>query len=493
MLSLVQRRSSGKCGTGIARAGRESEKSRLLALSFGMDHFAYADGRLQCENVDVQQLATRYGSPLYVYSAATLRLHYERLRDAFAAVSPLMCFSVKSCSNLAVLREMVSLGAGLDVVSGGELARARLAGCDPAKVVFAGVGKTHAEIVSALGRPSLDEPLAGVSAPIGLFNVESEPEFQAIAACASAMGVRARAALRVNPDVDPSTHRHTTTGTAETKFGVDLSRARAFFRSYDGHPFLKLSGLHVHLGSPVSATEPYVAAIGKLLDLAEALEANGHRIETLNIGGGFGADYTTGQSLAPAEYAAAIVPRLVRWLDEQEERTGRRARIMLEPGRFIVANAGVLLTRAVYVKLSGPKKFVICDAGMNALLRPSHYDAFHFIWPVVVAPQHVPMERRFAPDASGLELCDVVGPICETGDYLALDRPMPPVAAGDVLAVFTAGAYGMSMASRYNSHPLPAEVLVRGRGHALVRRRESIRDLLEHELDPDPARDEAGG
>lgn len=462
-----------------------------------MDHFAYRDGRLTCEDVDLASIAARVGTPTYVYSAATIRTHFDRLRQAFAPLDPLICFSVKSCSNLGVLRELVGMGAGLDVVSGGELCRARLAGCPPERTVFAGVGKSEDEILSALGRPSPEEPAAQEHEPIALFNIESEGEFQAVATLAASIHVKAHAALRVNPDVDAHTHKYTTTGTSATKFGVPIAHAPAFFKRYDGHANLRLTGLHMHLGSPVLQVEPYVRAIAKLLELVEELERVGHRIDTLNIGGGFGADYTSGQSPHPSDYARAVVPMLQEAFAKRLERTGRETRLVLEPGRFIVANAGVLLTRVEYVKMSGgaarmdnsasaAKKFIICDAGMHTLVRPALYEAFHFIWPTNVAPQHEPAggARELRPDLPGLERCDVVGPICETGDFLALDRDLPPVAPGDVLSVFTAGAYGMSMSSRYNSHPLPAEVLVDGGRARVVRERESVRDIVRHELEP---------
>lgn len=459
-----------------------------------MDHFGYQNGRLTCEGLDLGTLAGGAGvkTPVYVYSAATLREHYTRLAEAFAPLDPLICFSVKSCSNLTVLRTLAALGAGMDVVSGGELCRARLAGVAPEKIVYAGVGKTDEEIISALGRPADDEPALpdghGNREPIGLFNVESEQEFQTIATLARTLGVKARAALRVNPDVDPLTHKYTTTGTAETKFGVDILRAKSFFKAYDGHPNLKLCGLHVHLGSPVLSPQPYVQAILKILALADELERDGHRIEVLNLGGGFGADYTTGQAIAAIEYAKEIVPLLHERLEKRWAETGRRTRIILEPGRTIAANAGVLLTRVQYIKTSGSKKFLVCDAGMHTLLRPSLYEAFHFIWPVNVAPQHVPLAREKAADLPGLEPCDVVGPICETGDILSnspMTRSLPPVARGDLLAIFTAGAYGMTMASRYNSHGLPAEVMVDQGKATIVRRREIYADLVEHEINPE--------
>jgi diaminopimelate decarboxylase len=350
----------------------------------------------------------------------------------------------------------------MDVVSGGELYRARAAGAPPSAIVYAGVGKRDDEISAAL------------DAGIYLFNVESEEEFENIARIARARNATCECALRINPDVDPHTHRFTTTGTKETKFGVDIERARAFFRSYGRDPHARLVGLHLHIGSPVYQTEPYVEAVRKALALRNELMAEGFTISVLDVGGGFAADYETGRSPAAADYARAIVPLL-----EPAVRNGLR--IVLEPGRSIAANAGILLTRVQYVKRSGDKTFAICDAGMNALLRPSHYDAFHFIWPTDPAPEFVPSQRTEKPETPGLVNVDVVGPLCETGDYLALDRAMPPVVRGDLVAIYTAGAYGMSMASRYNSSPLPAEVLVDGKEFAIVRRRETYEDLIAHE------------
>lgn len=432
-----------------------------------MDHFAYRDGRLFCEDIDLSALVRHTGTPTYVYSRATLTHHFSRLAEAFATVRPTICFSVKSCPNLGVLRTLAGLGSGMDVVSGGELHRALLAGAPAAKIVYAGVGKTEAEIIAAL------------DAGVGTFNIESEPEFQVIAALATERGATACAALRVNPDVDAATHKYTTTGTAETKFGVDLSSAREFFRRYAGHKHLKLTGLHLHIGSPVASPDPYVRAIEKTIAVIDELARDGHAIDTLDVGGGFSADYRTGQSLAAADYAAKIVPLL-------EPLSARGVRIILEPGRFIAANAGVLLTRVQYVKQSSAKKFLVCDAGMHTLIRPALYGSFHFVWPAACAPQHVPIRRDERLDLPGLEPCDVVGPICESSDFLAQDRRLPPMARGDVLAVFGAGAYGMSMASRYNSHPLPAEVLIDGPRAAFVRRRESYDDLVAHELAPEP-------
>jgi diaminopimelate decarboxylase len=438
-----------------------------LTFQSGVDHFQYRDGELHCENAPAENVARAAGTPCYVYSRATLIDHYDRLVAAFAPLSPLICYSIKSCANLAVCRILAERGAGMDLVSGGELHRALLAGVDPAMCVYAGVGKSDVEIEQAL------------QAGVGWFNIESEPEFENVAAIARRMNRTCRAALRINPDVDPRTHRYTTTGKKETKFGVDIERARAFFRTYGRPPHndhCVLHGIHLHLGSPIYSPDPYVQSIEKVLRLMDELAEEGMRVEMLDLGGGFGADYETAQSPVAADYAGAIVPLL-------EERVREGLQIILEPGRTISANAGVLLLRVLYVKTSGDKTFVICDGGMNVLLRPSHYEAFHFIWPAKVKPEFVPPRRAKEMSVGGLRPVDVVGPICETGDFLAIDRPLPPVARGDLLAVFTAGAYGMVMASRYNAMPLPAEVMIDGSKATLVRRRETYDDLTAHEMD----------
>jgi diaminopimelate decarboxylase len=432
-----------------------------------VDHFAYRQGELYCEDVPVARLADAAATPCYVYSRATLRDHYRRLAEAFAPLDPLICYAIKSCSNLSVCRTLAECGAGMDLVSGGELHRARLAGVAPGRCVYAGVGKTDDEIRLAL------------AADVGWLNVESEAEFENLSAVAAAMGMRCRAALRVNPDVDPHTHRYTTTGKKETKFGVDLERARNFFDTYGNDPHCVLSGIHMHLGSPIYSAEPYVESTQKVLGLIDDLEGRGHRVTMLDIGGGFGADYETEQTPPAAAYADRIVPLLV-------DRARAGLQIVIEPGRTITANAAVLLIRVLYVKASGRKTFVICDGGMNTLLRPSHYGAFHFIWPCRVEDRHVPVRRARQMDLAGLQPVDVVGPICESGDFLAEDRALPPVQRGDLLAVFSAGAYGMVMASRYNSMPLPAEVLVDAGSATLVRRREQYDDLTAHEHEPQP-------
>lgn len=437
-----------------------------------MDQFNYRDGQLFCEDVSVDAIAAVAGTPVYIYSEATITDHYRKLVAAFKAVNPLICYSIKSCSNLSILRLLADLGAGMDVVSGGELFRAGLAKVAGNRIVYAGVGKTDDEIIEALDY----NPEGSTRHGIRLFNIESEAEFENIAALARSRGVVCEATLRVNPDVDPKTHVYTTTGKKETKFGVDLERARAFFRKYGRNEHCRLTAIHLHIGSPVYTVEPYIEAVKRALALIDELAQAGHKITALNLGGGFGADYTSAQSPVAADYASAIVP-LVKGHVE------RGLRIILEPGRSIVANAGILLTRVNYLKTSGAKHFVIIDAGMHSLIRPALYGSFHFIWPARVSRMHLPETREQEMSLPGLELCDVVGPICESSDFLAKDRRLPPLVRGDLLAVFSAGAYGMVMASHYNSHPLPAEVLVSGSHASVIRSRETYDDLVSRELE----------
>lgn len=452
---------------------------RRAVQSARVDHFAYRAGELMGERVRLADIAGAVGTPTYVYSRRTMLDHYDRLAGAFADLKPMICFSLKSASNIHLARLLVERGAGLDVVSGGEIHRARVAGCPASSIVYAGVGKTEAEIAYALGAEPAGDLADGESGePIGLFNVESEPEFELIASVAGRLGVTTNAALRVNPDVDPETHHYITTGRHENKFGVDLGRAVAFFDRFGRNEHVHLTGLHVHIGSSVYQTEPYAEAVRRALGLLDQLASRGFQITTLDLGGGFGADYETGRSPLAAQYAQALTPLL-------KERVERGLKLILEPGRTIVANAGVLLTRVQFVKQSSEKKFIICDAGMHTLLRPALYQAFHFIWPVNVKPDHVPPERCEAVDLPGLSLCDIVGPICESADFLGLNRRLPCVKRGDLLAVFTAGAYGFSLTSRYNSHPLPAEVLIDDDRATVIRRRETIDDALRQEFEPE--------
>ena len=427
-----------------------------------MDHFNHRSGHLHAEDVDVATIADKVGTPTFVYSAATLTDHYQRFRAAFAPVDPLICFAVKSNANLSVLRLLGDLGAGMDVVSGGELHRALEAGIPAARCVYAGVGKTAPEIEAAL------------RVGIGSINVESEQELETIVTVARHLDCVAPVSIRINPDVDPHTHRHTTTGTRETKFGIDADRVPGVFASVRDNPAVAATGLHVHLGSPIYETGPFVAGLKRMLELAERVEHDGGTIDRLDIGGGFAADYETGRAPDAATYAEAICPLLT-------DRARRGTKVILEPGRAIAANAGILLLQIVVRKTSGNKTFLVCNGGMNALLRPSHYDAFHFAWPTTVPPSLVPAIRTERPELQGLEVVDIVGPICETGDFLARDRSFPRCDRGDLIAIFATGAYGMTMASRYNAMPLPAEVLVDGSDFRVVRRRETVEDLLTHE------------
>jgi diaminopimelate decarboxylase len=429
-----------------------------------MDYFQYRDGQLFCEDVNVDELARQVGTPCYVYSRKTFERHFDEIAKAFAELDPIICYSIKSCGNIHIIKLLADRGAGMDVVSGGELHRAKLAGVPMNKVVYAGVGKTDDEIRSAL------------TAGIGWFNIESEAEFENIAAIARQMNVTANATLRVNPDVaDPKTHEKTTTGKAGTKFGVDIDRALKFFERYGHDKHLKLNAIHLHIGSPIYSPDPYVAAVNKALALIEDLKKMGVTINTLDIGGGYAADYETGKSPAAAEYAKHIVPLLKPF-------KAAGGRIILEPGRTISANAGVLITRVQYIKIGGAKKFIIVDSGFNHLIRVAMYGSFHFMWPTKVASMHVPTVRKAEMDLPGLEPADVVGPVCETGDCFAKDRKLPPMVRGDLLCIFTAGAYGMVMSSNYNAMPRPAEVLVHGDKATIIRRRETYEDLVAAEM-----------
>lgn len=420
-----------------------------------MDLFEYRDGQLFAEAVAVEELANRFGTPLYVYSKGSLLHHYRRLAEAFAEFSPLICYSVKANGNLAVLRTLQEAGSGFDVVSGGELYRALRAGSPADRIVFAGVGKTD---------PELDY---GIHAGIKLFTVESLPELENLASRARKLGARPAVALRVNPDVEAHTHAHVKTGTAETKFGLAMDVVAKVLSEASNYAPLLFDGLHIHIGSQILETEPYVLALERVLPLFDAHRSKDVPLTHLDIGGGFGINYSGSQAIPASEFARAVAP-LVR-------RAG--AKLLLEPGRFIVGNSGILLCRVSYVKRTNRKRFVIVDAGMNDLIRPALYGAVHAIWPVRAAS---PPPAR-GGDASGLEPADVVGPICESADFLGKDVPLPEVSRGDVLAVFSAGAYGFTMSSNYNARPRAAEVLVDGSGVLLARRRETYEDLVRLE------------
>lgn len=421
-----------------------------------MDSFQYKSNQLFCEDVPVTAIAGDIGTPVFIYSTATFRRHYRLIADAFAELDPLICYSVKGCGNIHICQMLAEMGSGFDVVSGGELYRVQQAGGAMDKVVYAGVGKTDQEITQA------------IDAGIAYFNIESEEELANIIAIAARLKKPVSAALRINPDVDPKTHKHTTTGKRESKFGVDLERARRVFGTYGRDEFVKITGIHLHLGSPIYTVDPYVEAISKTLTFIESLRADGFPIDTLDIGGGFGADYVTGQTPPIADYAGAIIPLL----------RGQGLQLILEPGRFISGNAGIFVTRTLYTKKSGDKDFVIVDGAMNDLIRPVLYDAFHFVWPVVVENGFTVQQRTNPVNLPGTIKTDVVGPVCETGDYIARERLLPPLKRGDLLSVFTSGAYAFAMSSQYNARPRAAEVLVDGDTYRVIRRRETCEDLI---------------
>lgn len=425
-----------------------------------MDLFNYRGGRLFAENVDVERIAAEVGTPVYIYSQQTFIDHLRKMREAYRELATTICFSVKACANVHILRLMAEQGGGFDIVSGGELYRVLLAGGDPSKVVYAGVGKTDEEILAAL------------RAGVGCFNIESEQELENLIRLSEQHAVEVKAppiaALRVNPDVDYKTHAFLTTGKKLTKFGVDIERAVSVFDKYGDSPSIRLRAIHVHLGTGGKTIDPYVEAVRKIVPLIDQLRGRGHAVETLDLGGGYGADYETETVPSAVQYAAGIVPLL----------KGKDLRLILEPGKSICANAGILLTRVLYTKQGGDKKFIIVDAGMNDLIRPSLYDAFHFVWPVRTEERFVPAARSKDLRVEGAEVVDVVGPICEGADFLAKDRPIPPVQRGDLMSVFTAGAYGFTMSSNYNSRPRTPEVLVDGDAFSVIRRRETYEDLV---------------
>jgi len=421
-----------------------------------MDHFNYKQGKLFAEDVPVETIAEKVGTPVYIYSKATFLEHLRKTRRAYSDLDTMVCFSIKACSNINILKVMAAAGFGFDIVSGGELYRATQAGADHAKIVYAGVGKTDKEIIEAL------------DAGIAYLNIESEAELENLIRLSKQKGKTPKAALRVNPDVDPKTHTYTTTGVKETKFGVDIEHAEKIFEQFGKNPAVKLCALHIHLGSAGHTVKPYVEALGKTLALVDKLRSKGFTIEALDIGGGYGADYTTAQSPTAEDYAAAIVPML----------KGKGLKLILEPGASIAANAAILLTKVLYCKTGGNKKFVIVDAGMNDLIRPPLYKAFHFIWPATVEKRFSYLKRTEKLDIKGLEFVEVVGPICESADFFAKDRALPPVKRGDLLSIFTAGAYGFTMASNYNARLRAPEILVDGDKFSIIRKRESYEDLI---------------
>jgi diaminopimelate decarboxylase len=412
-----------------------------------MHHFHYKGGVLHAEDVSITRIAAEIGTPFYCYSTATLERHYRVLAEAFAGQNALICYAVKANSNQAVLQTLGRLGAGMDVVSEGELRRALAAGVPPSKIIFAGVGKSRDEIAFALSQDILG------------FNVESEPELQVLSEEAVRAGRTARVAIRVNPDVDAKTHAKISTGKAENKFGIPYAQAPQLYAEARTLPGIEVAGIHMHIGSQITELEPFRNAFRLLRELAQALVRDGHPLRHLDIGGGLGVPYMSGGEVAPPPSAyAAVAKELLGDLG---------LKLILEPGRVIVGNAGILVTRVLYSKEGVDKMFTVVDAAMNDLIRPTLYEAQHEIWPVA-------QEKGGMPPLAQ----DVVGPVCETGDYLALDRPLPPLEAGDLVAVMTAGAYGAVMSSTYNTRLLVPEVLVNGESFAVVRPRGTYDDLI---------------
>ncbi len=413
-----------------------------------MDYFHYVDNRLHCEEVPLSTIADAVGTPFYCYSEKTLKRHIRVFQEAFAAIPHIICYSVKANSNLAVLDALAQEGGGFDVVSGGELARAARIGCPGEKIVFSGVGKSREEIRAALEYGIL------------MFNVESRGELLRINAVAGAMGKKAPIALRINPDVDPKTHPYISTGMRSNKFGIAYDKALALYKEAKKLPNIEILGMDCHIGSQLTSLAPFVDALKRVLVLEKKLRKAGIRLKYLDLGGGLGIPYEEEQVPPhPEHYAGVLLAEL----------TDMEVTLILEPGRAIAGNAGVLVTKVEYVKEGEEKRFIITDAGMNDLMRPALYEAYHSVQPV---------ERRFGRDEA---VADVVGPICESGDYFARDRLLPEFHEGELMTIRSAGAYGFVMSGNYNSRPRVAEVMVRGDRFAVVRRRETIDQLMENE------------
>ena len=419
-----------------------------------MDHFLYRDGQLMAEDVSIAQIAAEVGTPFYVYSSATLLRHFKLFDDALAWTDHLVCFAMKSLSNQAVLKLLGDAGAGMDVVSGGEYRRARAAGIPGDRIVFSGIGKTREEMRTAL------------EGGIRQFNVESEPEMQALSEVAESLGVQAPITVRVNPDVDAKTHAKISTGKKEDKFGIPISRAREVYAMAAALPGLKVIGIDVHIGSQLTELEPFRLAYRKVAELTEQLRADGHEITRLDLGGGLGIPYARDNSAPPlpTDYGDMV----------REEVGHLGCEIEIEPGRLISGNSGLLVAGVIYVKSGEGRKFLILDAAMNDLIRPAMYEAWHDIIPVVEpAPGH-----DFTP-------YDIVGPVCESGDTFAKERLMPTLSADDLVAFRSAGAYGAVMSSEYNSRPLIPEVLVQGDQFAVIRRRPTFDEMINRDTIPE--------
>ena len=412
-----------------------------------MNNFHHMGNELYCENVSLSHIVQTVGTPAYVYSKASIINTIELLHGAFESIRALVCFSVKSNSNLSILRLMAHKGVGADIVSGGELFRALQAGIDPKKIVYSGVGKTEEEMRFAL------------KSGIGMFNVESEQELSALSALAQSMDAIASVAVRVNPDIDAKTHQYTATAKKENKFGLPLQQAFELYKKANTLPHVNPIGVDIHLGSPILSLEPYRQAFETISHLVKELRSQNIHIHTLDIGGGFGIIYKDETPFTPIQFATLAIPYVEKL----------KCRLIIEPGRFIVGNAGVLLTTITYVKRTPTKLFYVCDAGMNDLIRPCLYDAFHDIVPVVL--------QQNAPNVT----VDIVGPVCESSDFFAKERFIQLMTPKSVIAVKSAGAYCFSMSSNYNSRPRACEVLVDGSSYSVIRKRESFEDLVRGE------------
>jgi diaminopimelate decarboxylase len=411
-----------------------------------MNYFHYKNDELWCEDVSVSTIARDVGTPFYLYSYRTIERHYKVFDEAFSEIPHIICFSAKANSNIAILNAVVSMGGGVDIVSGGELFRSLRAGVDPSKVVYSGVGKRVDEIRYALDNNIL------------MFNVESAAELDVINACAGEMGTKARISLRVNPDVDPMTHPHISTGLKENKFGIDIAGARDQYRRARELTHIDTVGVDCHIGSQITKVSPFLDALDRLKNLIDLLRKDGIDIRYLDFGGGLGISYDEEMPPEPSEYARAII----------ERSKDMDCTLIFEPGRVVVGNAGILVSEVLYTKGNGTKDFVIVDAGMNDLIRPSLYGSYHAIQPVVQT-------------SADLFDADIVGPICESGDFLAKNRTIPRFERGDLLAVMSAGAYGFTMASNYNSRPRVAEVMVRDDRYHVIRKRETYEDMVRGE------------
>lgn len=414
-----------------------------------MHRFHYKGKELYAESVAVRKVAQEVGTPFYLYSIGTFLDHYFKLKDAFKPLDPLICFSTKANSNLTVLKALVNQGSGLDIVSGGELARAKKVGVDPKKIVYASVGKSVAEIEEA------------IRSKILMFNVESVQELDAINQVASRLKTKQKIAIRINPDVQPHTHHYITTGSKENKFGLDMETAYKLFVESYRYPFLQFSGIHIHIGSQITESRPFVQAIKKCLQFIDSVSYAGSAVEYLNIGGGLGIVYSKEKPQTAQQFAEVVIPLFKKH---------PKLKIVLEPGRFISGNSGILVTKVLYEKKAKTKSFLIVDAAMNDLIRPAFYGAYHEIIPVIKSKG----KKRWGQ-------VDVVGPICESGDFLAKNRKMEAAAVGELLAVMSCGAYGFVMSSNYNTRPRVPEVVAKGNRFYVARRRETLDDIFRVE------------